>query len=226
MPYHVLLSVNRGNMFVSDSTFFLSPGCRPQRHHRKVGFFNMALTAAVLSGLNPLVVVAVALAWKLWASSKFLPRSCRFNPEVRRKERRRRRAELQRTPAKAGLRVVGGGESRVLHSAAVLVGPAAAAAAAVIASWRIIASGRNDAAATSVLSIHIAVQHRRFVASGIRPFQSSQIPLHPSHRGCPFLAGFLSIMHAECALIAPPLPPLPPVLRHGLLILSSRLSSF
>lgn len=51
-------------------------------HCRKVGFFNMCLTVAVLSGLNPLVVVAVVLAWKLWASSKFLPRGCRFNPEV------------------------------------------------------------------------------------------------------------------------------------------------
>lgn len=52
-------------------------------NRRKVGFFNMCLTAAVLSGLNPFVVVAVVLAWKLWASSKFLPRGCRFNPEVR-----------------------------------------------------------------------------------------------------------------------------------------------
>lgn len=43
----------------------------------------MCLTVAVLSGLNPFVVVAVVLAWKLWASSKFLPRECRFNSEVR-----------------------------------------------------------------------------------------------------------------------------------------------
>lgn len=57
------------------------PAGRPW-HRRKVGFFNMCLTAAVLSGLNPLVVVAVALAWRLWASSKFLPRGSRFNPEV------------------------------------------------------------------------------------------------------------------------------------------------
>lgn len=42
----------------------------------------MSLAAAALSGLNPLVVVAVALAWKLWASTKFLPRGCRLNPEV------------------------------------------------------------------------------------------------------------------------------------------------
>lgn len=43
----------------------------------------MCLTVAVLSGLNPFVVVVVVLAWKAWASSKFLPRGCRFNPEVR-----------------------------------------------------------------------------------------------------------------------------------------------
>eukprot|EP00752_Nemacystus_decipiens_P002499 g2348.t1 len=50
-------------------------------YRKKVGFVNMCLTVAVLSGLNPFVVVAVVLAWKLWASSKFLPRGCRFNPE-------------------------------------------------------------------------------------------------------------------------------------------------
>ncbi|CAM9371186.1 unnamed protein product [Ectocarpus sp. 12 AP-2014] len=50
-------------------------------YRRKVGFVNMSLAAAALSGLNPLVVVAVALAWKLWASTKFLPRGCRLNPE-------------------------------------------------------------------------------------------------------------------------------------------------
>lgn len=38
---------------------------------------NMSLAVAVLSGLNPFVVVAAALAWKLWASAKFFPRGCR-----------------------------------------------------------------------------------------------------------------------------------------------------
>ena len=42
----------------------------------------MSLAAGVLSGLNPVVVVGVVLMWKLWTSSKFLPRGCRVNPEV------------------------------------------------------------------------------------------------------------------------------------------------
>lgn len=50
--------------------------------YRKIGFFNMSLAAAVLSGLNPLVIVFVVLVWKAWSSTKFLPRRCRVNPEV------------------------------------------------------------------------------------------------------------------------------------------------
>ena len=53
-----------------------------QSKPRKIGFVNMSLAAAVLSGLNPMVVVAAALFWKLWTSCKFLPRGCRVNPEV------------------------------------------------------------------------------------------------------------------------------------------------
>lgn len=44
--------------------------------NRKVGFVNMSLAAAVLSGLNPVVVVVGMLAWKLWVSRKHLPKGC------------------------------------------------------------------------------------------------------------------------------------------------------
>lgn len=57
----------------------------PTRHtYRKVGMTNMAFAAAVLSGLNPLVVVAVVLAFKLFVRAKFLPKGCRVvRPEAR-----------------------------------------------------------------------------------------------------------------------------------------------
>ena len=50
---------------------------------RKVGLANMALAAAVLSGLNPLVVLMVVAAWKLFTRAKFMPKGCKVHPEAR-----------------------------------------------------------------------------------------------------------------------------------------------
>lgn len=36
----------------------------------------MSLAAAILSGLNPLVVVMAILMWKMWASKRHLPKGC------------------------------------------------------------------------------------------------------------------------------------------------------
>lgn len=43
----------------------------------------MSLAAAVLSGLNPIVVVFGVLFWKLCTRAKFLPNGCRVHSEVR-----------------------------------------------------------------------------------------------------------------------------------------------
>ncbi|CAM9909233.1 unnamed protein product [Choristocarpus tenellus] len=52
-------------------------------YRRGIGTLNMLFVGAVLSGLNPVVVLAVIFAWKLaWTSRKQLPRGCRIGQEV------------------------------------------------------------------------------------------------------------------------------------------------
>ncbi|CAN0167013.1 unnamed protein product, partial [Discosporangium mesarthrocarpum] len=51
-------------------------------YRRNTSGSNKALAAAILSGLNPLVVVGLVLLWKMWVGRKHLPRGWKMGDET------------------------------------------------------------------------------------------------------------------------------------------------